>query len=83
MTIAMGFVTAAKSTGFDKSNPAQYNELRLFVRDLLKIATIYWLGYIIICAGLAFFWALMVAEPRVASKRRFDERRSKRIGKKR
>jgi preprotein translocase subunit SecY len=76
-----GIIAAAQATGFDNLKPQLHEKLTRFTNALLEFAIEHWLLYIIVCVALGFFWALFVAEPKRVSKRRFQNRRSKRIGK--
>lgn len=78
-----GLIEAAEKVGFDKKYPGHFEEMVNLLNTLLYLATEHWPLYIIVVVGLAFFWALVVAEPKAASKREFQQRRKARIGTKR
>jgi hypothetical protein len=81
--VCIGLSTAAKESGFSKSSPEDYANLLSLIKILLRVVIDNAVGYIAFCAILAFLWVLIVTEPKVKSKRRFDERRRKRLGDKR
>jgi hypothetical protein len=75
-----GLIQAGERVGFDKKHVESHIKIVNFTSDLLYIATENWGLYAVFCPLLAFLWALVVAEPKVASKRRFAERKKARIG---
>jgi hypothetical protein len=75
-----GFIEASEKVGFDKNHPSNHAKLVSLLNDLLYIATEHWPLYIIVVLLLAFFWAVIVAEPKAASKRKFRDRKRARIG---
>jgi hypothetical protein len=77
----IGLIAASEKTGFNGIKPAHHKQLVDLVNALLEFLIDHWILYIIACCGLGFFWALMVSEPKAASKREFARRKKARIGK--
>lgn len=78
-----GVIETSEKVHFDTQFPHGHEKIVNLVNGLLYIATEYTGLYILFCPFLAFLWALIVAEPKAVSKRRFDERKNSRIGKRR
>ena len=81
IAVLYGLLQAAEHTGFNHEKPATYEKLIKLINSLLEVLIDYWLGYIIFSALVGFLWALIVAEPKLASKRAFEKRRKEKLGK--
>jgi hypothetical protein len=68
---------AANRAGFEKQYPAAHQKLVNSLNYLIYILVEYAAGYILLCALVAFIWALIVAEPKTVAKRKFEKRRLK------
>lgn len=52
-----------------------HEKLASFLNYLIYLMVEHWPAYIIVCAGAAFIWVLIVAEPKAAEKRKLKARR--------
>ncbi|WP_035679507.1 hypothetical protein [Bradyrhizobium liaoningense] len=68
---------AAAKAGFDAQFPVTHDKFTKSVNYLVYILVEHTIWYVIFCALAAFIWALIVAEPKAVSKRKFEERRLK------
>ena len=76
--IIYGLIEASGKTGFDKAYPDHYKKLIKLYNDLLWLLVEHFIGLIITSVLLGTFWAFIVVEPKVQSKRRFEKGRRRR-----
>lgn len=68
-------IQAGEKTGFDKVKPEHHQKLVNLNNALLWLLVEHWLWLIFGSVLLGTFWAFLVVEPKVASKRQFEKRR--------